>query len=129
MTDRIRPFALVLAFVLVAGAIVMAWRTGAGVLPIILGVAGPDMSFLAAIGAPHERGRLPRRAVTPYNVAHHPVGPALVLVAAVGLQSAWLTVLGVAWMSHLAWDRGFGYGLRSRDGRITDGILLPGTPL
>jgi len=117
----------VLAVVLVAGAVAVSWRMDAGVAPVVLGIVGPDLAFLAAIGSPHERGRLPRRAVTPYNVAHHPVGPALLIAVAVGLPSAPLAALGLTWLSRLAWDRGVGYGLRSQDGQITDGLLRPGT--
>jgi hypothetical protein len=126
MTHRIRPVVLAVAFALLGAAVALTWYAGGGAVPVIAGIAGPDLAFLAAIGAQHAPGRLPRRAVVPYNVAHHPVGPVLVLAIAIGLRNPAMAVLAIAWMSHLAWDRGVGYGLRGPAGEITDGILRPG---
>jgi len=128
VTHKIRPTSLGVAFVLLGAAIVAAWNLHGGGVWIVAGILGPDLAFLAAIGAPHAPGRLPGRAVVPYNMAHHPAGPALALVGAAGASSASLGLFAIAWLSHLAWDRGVGYGLRGPAGEITDGFVRPGVP-
>lgn len=89
-----------------------------------VGLLGPDLAFLAAIGAPvPEHGRLPARAVRSYNLLHRcplPVG-AMAISALVPISHAafvpWF-VLGLAWLTHIALDRALGFGLRAADGRI-----------
>ena len=119
MTHVLRPGPLAAAFAAlgVATVLVITGHAPWWVLPA--GVIGPDVSFLAALGAPPPPpGRMPERAVVPYNVVHHPAGPAV--TAIIGLVAGSPTVLaaGMAWGSHLLWDRGVGYGMRARDGSI-----------
>lgn len=97
----------------VAGAV--AWGTGAS--SVLLFAVLPDLAFLLAIGQPAERGQLPSRAVPAYNLMHRPVLPLVLLGASVaGLLSQYWLVASLAWGAHLAFDRGCGYGLRTKDG-------------
>ena len=96
------------------------WVTAA----TVLGIVGPDLAFLAAIGAePTPQGVLPRRVVPVYNALHRVVGPLLLL--AVSLLPAVplpVFVLAIAWLTHIAVDRAAGYGLRAPDGTIAGGV-------
>ena len=86
---------------------------------IATGVIGPDLSFVAAIGAaPLAPGLLAPRAVRPYNVVHTPVTPIVVGLASLAAAAPAVTVLTITWLSHIAWDRGLGYRLRNPDGSI-----------
>ncbi|WP_372595292.1 DUF4260 family protein [Actinotalea sp.] len=38
-------------------------------------------------------------------------------------------VLGLAWLTHLALDRAFGYGLRAKDGTRLTTVRLPVEPV
>ena len=96
--------------------------TGALAALAVLVFIAPDLSFLAALGAPLEQGRLPARAVRPYNLMHRPMS-ALTVAVALGIVAAlgWLdpVVVGVvtgSWLAHIAMDRAAGYGLRNPDG-------------
>ena len=115
---RIHAAHLVAAFALLGTSIALAVSTGAPWWLVAAGVVGPDLSFLAAIGAPppERPGFMPRRVVPLYNAVHHAAGPALLATAALAIGSAPLGVLALSWSSHLAWDRGVGYTLRDPDG-------------
>ncbi|NIH81730.1 DUF4260 family protein [Amycolatopsis viridis] len=90
------------------------WALGA----LLLGLIGPDLTFLIGIGAPVvERGALPRPVVPFYNAAHHWAGPAVLLVVFSLVTSPAAFTLGLAWLAHIAVDRVFGYGLRTAEGR------------
>lgn len=85
-----------------------------------LGLLGPDLAFLAAIGQPAEHGRPPARAVPVYNLVHRPWLP-LALLAVVtfdGPAPAAYFVLGLAWLVHICLDRLCGFGLRAPDGSV-----------
>ena len=113
------PLHTLAAFALLGTAAVLAHRHGIGMWVLGVGIIGPDLSFLAAIGAPNPgNGTLARRAVRPYNLVHHPVGPVLLTLVGIASGSALATVVGLVWLSHQAWDRGLGYGLRNLDGTI-----------
>jgi hypothetical protein len=113
------PWWTIAAFGLLIGAAVAAHRHGLPLWALAIGVLGPDLSFLAAIGAPiEEPGQLPRRAVGPYNAVHHPLAPLAVLTASLAAGRVSAAIIAVAWLSHLAWDRGLGYRLREPDGSI-----------
>ncbi|CAN5655346.1 hypothetical protein BH11ACT8_BH11ACT8_35690 [soil metagenome] len=116
----VRP-PVVLAALLVLGAaaaLVVGGHAPWWVLP--LGVLGPDLAFLAAVGspAPEERGAMPPRAVAPYNAVHHPAVAAVCTLLAGLLAGPTLVALGLAWCSHIVWDRAVGYGLRTPEGHI-----------
>ena len=75
----------------------------------------PDVALIYGAAPGLETGRLHPRAVRFYNVMHSFLIPVALMI--VGL---WLTpfvfVAGVTWAAHIAWDRGLGYGLRTRAG-------------
>jgi len=86
-------------------------------IPLAFAV-GPDLSFLAGLGRPALPGRLPERAVPVYNVVHRQRLPmAVVMVALLMDLSPWCLVAGLAWWAHIAADRAFGFGLRTKGGR------------
>ncbi|OYN99065.1 hypothetical protein CGZ94_06475 [Enemella evansiae] len=95
-------------------------------LALAFGVLGPDLAFLAGLGAdPREtgRGRLAPKAVPAYNLAHRAWLPILFLVVVSLLPIAhavfvpWF-VFGLAWLTHIAIDRAAGYGLRDAEGWV-----------
>ncbi|WP_328322908.1 DUF4260 domain-containing protein [Kribbella sp. NBC_00382] len=78
----------------------------------------PDLPML--IGASTAaRGKLSPKAVPYYNLVHRPWIPLAVLVVySVGALGDWVPLFtaGLGWLTHIALDRAFGYGLRERDG-------------
>jgi hypothetical protein len=119
MKHVIRPTPLVLAFCALAGAIALAHFAGAPWWIVPLGITGPDLSFLAAIGGPSNvDGNMPPRVVRPYNLMHHPVTSTVLLTVGLLSRSPTFVVIALAWGSHLLWDRGVGYGRRRMDGTI-----------
>ncbi len=116
---EVRATGVVAAFAVLGASIALAVATGAPWWLVAIGVIGPDLSFLAALGqAPDAPGRMPHRAVVPYNAVHHPAGPAALLALAAIAVSAPAAVLAISWASHIVWDRAVGYGLRARDGAM-----------
>ena len=119
MKHIIRPLPLVLAFTTLGGAIALVHLNRAPWWIIPLGIVGPDLSFLAAIGGPSNvNGNMPPRVVRPYNLVHHPFGPVSLFLLGLVLRGPLIAGLALAWGSHLLWDRGVGYGLRRADGSI-----------
>ena len=119
---QIRPAWTLTAFVLLAVAIAVAARGHNSLWLIAAGIVGPDLSFLAAIGAtPLAPGLLAQRAVRPYNLVHTPITPLLVLAAGLATSSSWVAVVAASWLGHIAWDRGLGYRLRNPDGSVGRG--------
>lgn len=90
---------------------------------IAAGIAGgllPDLAFFVGAGKQHASGTLPRDAVRAYNTLHRVWIP-LTLLAVSSLApgiGAVASTLAIAWLAHIALDRGFGYGLRNPDGTI-----------
>jgi hypothetical protein len=119
MRHLIRPVPLATAFVVLGAAALLVIDDHAAWWVIATGVIGPDLAFLAAIGAPTpQRGIMPARAVRPYNLLHHPAGPIAAIAISLILNDPAATALGLTWASHILWDRGLGYGLRAPDGSI-----------
>ncbi|GAB3581336.1 DUF4260 family protein [Amycolatopsis endophytica] len=111
-------WALVAAFLLAFAVFEAVKHGGWTVGALVLGLIGPDLTFLAGIGAgPIERGVLPRRVVPFYNAAHHWAPPVVLLVVFSFVASPAAFTLGLAWLAHIAVDRVFGYGLRTAEGR------------
>jgi hypothetical protein len=102
--------------VLTTTAIALAVRHDTGVAPVLVFAVLPDLALLLAIGRQFRHGQLPRRAVPAYNLLHHPVLPALLLVAAAAGLGTWWLVASLAWGAHITFDRAAGYGLRTADG-------------
>jgi hypothetical protein len=110
---------IAVATVLLSASVWIAATTSAPWWVVALGVVGPDLAFLAALGTrPEAPGLMPRQMVRVYNATHHLAGPWLLTAAAVLLVSAPLAAGALAWHAHVQWDRGVGYGLRDADGRI-----------
>jgi hypothetical protein len=129
MKHVIRPIPLILAFAVLGTAIAWAARDGMGWWVIAVTVVGPDLSFLAAIGAPQPaRGLMPKRVVRPYNLLHHPAGPITALAVGLLFHSPPAIIVSLTWASHLLWDRGVGYGLRAADGSIVSPQGAAGAP-
>lgn len=121
MKHVIGPLPLVAAFAALAGAIALVHCSSAPWWIVPLGVIAPDLSFVAAVGGPSNvGGNMPPRVVGPYNLVHHPLGPAALLVVGVFLRSPTVLGAGLARGSHLLWDPGLGYGLRRADGSIIE---------
>jgi len=117
----VHPIPLASAFAAVGGAIALAHYSSAPWWIVPLGVIGPDLSFLAAIGGPSNvNGNMPPRVIRPYNLVHHPLGPTALLVVGALLRSPIAVGAALAWGSHLLWDRGVGYGMRRADGTIIE---------
>lgn len=118
---RVRPLlvALACAALGVAGATVVSGTAPWWVLP--LGVLGPDLAFIAGIGQQaQQQGLMPPRAVPFCNVVHHPATAVLAVVASVVLTGPTALAASLAWLSHIVWDRGVGYGLRDSHGAVVE---------
>jgi hypothetical protein len=75
MKHVVHPIPLVSAFAALGGAIALSFYAGAPWWIVPLGVVGPDLSFLAAVGGPaNVDGNMPPQVVRPYNLVHHPLG-------------------------------------------------------
>jgi hypothetical protein len=87
----------------------------AAVAALLLLIA-PDLTMVIGTGG---NGKLSPRAVPYYNFVHRPWIPLAVLVAySSGVLGDWVPLFtaGLGWLTHIALDRAFGYGLRARDG-------------
>ena len=111
--DRVAiPAAKALAyFAVFAAALAGAIVTGGPLMLALLLV--PDLALLTSLSSVRE-GRLDRRAVRAYNLAHH-LPAALVSVAA-GLIVPAVLPFALVWLAHIAMDRTVGYGPRAIDG-------------
>ena len=116
---RPRLVAAACAVLGVAAVLVVSSAAPWWVLP--LGVLGPDLAFVAGIGQqPQDRGLMPPRAVPFYNVVHHPAPALLATIATVALADPTALAASLAWLSHIVWDRGVGYGLRDCRGAVVE---------
>jgi hypothetical protein len=114
-----------LAAAVLAGA--QATEHGLGLVPLLVFGIVPHLSVLVGIGQPHARGQLAPRAVPLFNAMHHPGPPlALLALAAAGVLPNFWLVGALAWLGHIAVDRGLGDGPRTADGwqrRLPDGSV------
>ena len=78
---------------------------------VAAGLVGPDLALLAGAARGLAPGQIHPRGVHAYNAVHRFWIPAGLLV----LGGPW-TVLGLAWLAHVAVDRAAGYGLRDEHG-------------
>jgi hypothetical protein len=77
----------------------------------------PDLTFLAGIGQPVQRGQMPPRAIPFYNAAHSLIGPSALFAGALALGANWSLIgAALAWATHIMVDRTVGYGMRGADG-------------
>ncbi|HEX2756389.1 MAG TPA: DUF4260 family protein [Candidatus Limnocylindrales bacterium] len=90
---------------------------GLGLVPVLLFGIAPHLTVLVGFGQPHARGQLAPRAVPLFDTMHHPAVPLAVLgLAAAGVLPPFWFVAALAWLGHIAVDRGLGDGLRTADG-------------
>lgn len=77
----------------------------------------PDLTFLAGIGQPVQKGRMASRAIPFYNAAHSLIGPIALFAGALALGTNWSLIgAALAWATHIMVDRTVGYGMRGADG-------------
>jgi hypothetical protein len=99
-------------------AVIQVARHGPGALTVALVLAiAPDLTMIIGLSRRLAPGQLAPTAIPFYNTAHRLWGP-LALLAAGGVWpgSAALVTGGLAWLAHVALDRGLGFGLRTREG-------------
>ncbi len=75
----------------------------------------PDLALIFGAGSGLERGQLHPRAVPLYNTLHSFVMPIALVIAGIWLPPV-VFAGGLAWGAHIAWDRGLGFGQRTREG-------------
>ena len=62
-------------------------------------------------------------AIRFYNAAHHPLVAIAGLIIAAALGFHTVTVLALAWTSHIVWDRSVGYRFRDKNGAIKKHLI------
>jgi hypothetical protein len=109
---------LVLGLLALASAAFEVVAHGLGALGLALVfLAAPDLTMLAGARRPLPRGQIAPAAVPWYNSLHGVWGPLMLLAACTfWIDSAALFTGGLAWLTHIAIDRGLGFGLRTREG-------------
>jgi hypothetical protein len=76
----------------------------------------PDLTLIAGTSRGLARGQLHPRAVPFYNAVHRYWAPAVLVAAALLLQSPGWVAAGLAWVAHISFDRSLGFGLRTPEG-------------
>jgi deazaflavin-dependent oxidoreductase (nitroreductase family) len=116
---RLRHAWLIPGLAIMAYANLQVGPLGVGILPILVFGIAPDLPRLIGLGQPTVPGRMATRAVTAFNLMHHPA-PAIVLVAlgAVGVIPPALYVGGLAWIGHIVVGLGVGDRVRHHDGSL-----------
>jgi hypothetical protein len=110
-----RSLYLALGLGLTVFAIVEMVRFGGATWFALAFVILPDLALIYGAAPGLEHGRLHPRAVRFYNAVHSFVVPVALMIVGLWLPPV-VFVAGVTWAAHIAWDRGFGYGLRTREG-------------
>lgn len=89
----------------------------AGIWPLFVFGAMPDLALFFGMGNRLAKGQLHPRAVPFYNFLHSLLGPAALMAttAALGWSELWF-VAALAWATHIAIDRAAGYGPRDDNG-------------
>jgi hypothetical protein len=90
-------------------------RFGGSTWWALLFIILPDVALLYGAAPGLEKGRLHPRAVSFYNAVHSFWLPLALMVVGLWLPPLVFTS-GVVWAAHIAWDRGLGFGLRTREG-------------
>ena len=120
LAHSVHPRTVFAAFLILGASAALAITTDVSWWCVVLGITGPDLTFLVGVGdKPLAPGLMPRRAVPFYNAVHRYLAPLGSLAVAAAFDFAALAVISLAWLSHIVWDRGVGYTLRSSDGALT----------
>jgi hypothetical protein len=106
---------LTLATALTAFALVEMVRFGGATWVGLAFFILPDVALVYGAAPGLEHGRLHPRAVRLYNAVHSFWIPLALMLAGLWLPPLVFTS-GAVWAAHIAWDRGLGFGLRSREG-------------
>jgi hypothetical protein len=114
VTARRLLYAL-LAPVLLALTVFEVVEHDTGLWQLLVFALLPDLALFAGIGSGLARGQLHPRAVPLYNALHRFIGPVVLIAAGYWIGVPWL-VAGLAWATHIAFDRALGYGLRDPAG-------------
>ena len=110
-----RTIYLALAALLTVLALVEMIRFGGATWIAAAFILFPDVALVYGAAPGLEQGRLHPRAVRFYNVLHSYWIPAAVMLAGLWLPPV-VFVSGLVWAAHISWDRGLGFGLRTREG-------------
>jgi hypothetical protein len=110
-----RTMYLLVGAALTAFALVEMIRFGGSTWWALLFVILPDIALAYGAAPGLEQGRLHPRAVRFYNAVHSFWIPLALMLVGLWLPPLVLTS-GVVWAAHIAWDRGLGYGIRTREG-------------
>ncbi len=76
----------------------------------------PDVPFVLGLRPAIVAGQLHPGMVPAYNATHRLAGAAACCAAAPALRSPAVGVAGLAWLTHICFDRAVGFGLRAPDG-------------
>jgi Domain of unknown function (DUF4260) len=76
----------------------------------------PDVPLVLGLRPEIVAGQLHPRMVPAYNATHRFAGPITLCAVASALRSPALRAAGMAWFTHVCFDRAAGFGLRGRDG-------------
>ena len=131
MTRRLTYAALGLAVGALAVVVVIRAGFGAALGLAIFCAVAPDFTMLIGFRSSLARGQLSPKAVPFYNAVHRVWGPlALVvlyfLLYVLGIHQLALLAGGLAWLTHVAVDRTFGFGLRDQAGFQRQRSDMPG---
>lgn len=110
-----RTIYLLLGAALTAFALVEMIRFGGSTWWALVFVILPDVALFYGAAPGIEPGRLHPRAVRFYNAVHGFWFPVAIMVVGLWLPPLVFTS-GAVWAAHIAWDRGLGFGLRTRAG-------------
>jgi len=78
----------------------------------------PDVPFVLGLRPAIVAGQLDPGMVPAYNATHRLAGAAACCAAAPALRSPAVGAAGLAWLTHISFDRAVGFGLRAPDGRL-----------
>jgi hypothetical protein len=112
---RGRTIYLLLGAGLTAFALVEMIRYGGATWFALAFFILPDLALIYGADRNRAPGQLHPRAVRFYNVVHSFWIPVALMLAGLWLPPLVFTA-GAAWAAHIAWDRGLGFGLRTRKG-------------
>jgi hypothetical protein len=110
-----RTIYLLLGAGLTAFALVEMIRFGGTTWLALAFLVLPDVALLYGAGGNLAPGQLHPRAVRFYNTVHSFWIPVALMLAGLWLPPLVFTA-GAVWAAHIAWDRGLGFGLRTRRG-------------
>ncbi len=114
--DRMkRTLYLVLGAGLTAFALVEMVRFGGSTWYALAFLILPDVALAYGGARDLAPGQLHPRAVRLYNAVHSFTVPVALMIVGLWLPPV-VFAAGVMWAAHIAWDRGLGYGLRTREG-------------